>query len=118
MQRSRPSGCRLSWCRPWKRGAVGFFSSGYCSVTTFLNIVEKVTPKPFTPSSAPGACSGRPATPGVGVSGMVVLLLGKADGRAGGGHALGHRGRGGALVEGRLAGHRRHGEAARERGPR
>src|SRR3954467_5007827 len=47
MHFSSPSGCRLSTCRPWKRGAVGFFSSGYCSVLTFLNIVEKVTPKPL-----------------------------------------------------------------------
>src|SRR5689334_11875184 len=46
MHFSRPSGQRLSWCRPWKRGAVGSFSKGYCSVTTFLNIVRNVTPKP------------------------------------------------------------------------
>ncbi len=46
MHFSRPSGQRLSWCRPWNRGAVGFFSKGYSSVTTFLNIVRKVTPKP------------------------------------------------------------------------
>ena len=46
MHFSRPSGQRLSWCRPWKRGAVGSFSNGYCSVTTFLNIVRKVTPNP------------------------------------------------------------------------
>ena len=46
MHFSRPSGQRLSWWRPWKRGAVGSFSNGYCSVTTFLNIVLKVTPNP------------------------------------------------------------------------
>src|SRR4051812_47950722 len=46
MHFSSPSGHRLSWWRPWNRGAVGFFSNGYCSVTTFLNIVRNVTPKP------------------------------------------------------------------------
>src|SRR6476620_4124139 len=46
MHFSRTSGQRLSWCRPWKRGAVGSFSKGYCSVTTFLNMVRNVTPKP------------------------------------------------------------------------
>src|SRR5436190_21423755 len=50
MHFSSPSGHRLSWCRPWNRGAVGFFSNGYCSVTTFLNIVRKVTPNPATGS--------------------------------------------------------------------
>src|SRR5687767_3070098 len=50
MHFSRPSGQRLSWCLPWKRGAVGCFSNGYCSVTTFLNMVRKVTPKPATGS--------------------------------------------------------------------
>src|SRR3954453_22438018 len=45
---SRPSGCRLSWWRPWKRGAVGFLYSGYCSVSRFLNMALKVTPKPAT----------------------------------------------------------------------
>src|SRR4051794_26071202 len=48
MHFSSPSACRLSTCRPWYRGAVGRFSSGYSSVTTFLNIVLKVTPKPAT----------------------------------------------------------------------
>src|SRR5690349_11164511 len=51
MHFSRPSGQRLSWWRPWKRGAVGSFSKGYCSVTTFLNMVRKVTPKPATGST-------------------------------------------------------------------
>src|SRR5262249_18893818 len=45
---SSPSGPRLSWWRPWNRGAVGFFSSGYWTVSTFLNICRKVTPKPLT----------------------------------------------------------------------
>src|SRR3954451_18724006 len=48
MHLSRPSACRWSTGRPWSRGAVGRFSSGYSSVTTFLNIVLKVTPKPAT----------------------------------------------------------------------
>src|SRR6185437_6202988 len=50
MHFSSPSGQRFSWCRPWKRGAVGFFSNGYCSVNTFRNIVRKVTPNPATGS--------------------------------------------------------------------
>ena len=50
MHFSRPSGQRLSWWRPWKRGAVGSFSNGYCSVTTLRNIVRKVTPNPATGS--------------------------------------------------------------------
>src|SRR5215467_14856418 len=48
MHFSSPSGQRLSWWRPWNRGAVGFFSSGYWTVSTFLNICRKVTPKPLT----------------------------------------------------------------------
>src|SRR3954454_4127720 len=50
MHFSNPSGQRFSWCRPWKRGAVGFFSNGYSSVNTFRNIVRKVTPNPATGS--------------------------------------------------------------------
>src|SRR3954453_15381905 len=50
MHFSRPSGCRLRTCRPWKRGATGRTYSGYSSVVVFLNIVAKVTPKPFTGS--------------------------------------------------------------------
>src|SRR5689334_12560399 len=50
MHFSRPSGQRFSWCRPWKRGAVGFFSNGYSSVNTLRNIVRKVTPNPATGS--------------------------------------------------------------------
>src|SRR5215472_11164445 len=48
MHFSRPSGQRLSWCLPWNRGAVGFFSSGYWTVSTLRNICRKVTPKPLT----------------------------------------------------------------------
>src|SRR5215831_20084853 len=48
MHFSSPSGQRFSWWRPWNRGAVGFFSSGYWTVSTFLNICRKVTPKPLT----------------------------------------------------------------------
>src|SRR5262245_52723267 len=47
MHFSRPSGQRLSWCLPWKRGAVGRFSSGYITVSTLRNICRKVTPKPL-----------------------------------------------------------------------
>src|SRR6266540_5164089 len=50
MHFSRPSGQRFSWCLPWKRGAVGFLSNGYCSVNTLRNIVRKVTPNPATGS--------------------------------------------------------------------
>src|SRR4051794_28086353 len=86
---SRPSGCRLSWCRPWKRGWVGTLTSGYSSVTTRVNMVVKVTPKPAIlslmlagRSSPSGLLSGRSAT--------ADLLLGRrlraalADGGAGG----------------------------------
>src|ERR1700753_1589900 len=48
MHFSRPSGQRLSWWRPWNRGAVGAGLSGYSTVSTFLNIWWKVTPKPLT----------------------------------------------------------------------
>src|SRR5438046_6725313 len=48
---SSPSACRLSWCRPWKRAWVGSFTSGYCTVFTWSNIVRNVTQKPFTASS-------------------------------------------------------------------
>src|ERR1700733_14800423 len=48
MHFSRPSGQRLSWCRPWNRGAVGSFSSGYSTVSTLRNICLKVTAKPLT----------------------------------------------------------------------
>src|SRR5215475_10738174 len=48
MHFSRPSGQRLSWCLPWNRGAVGFFSSGYWTVSTLRNICRKVTANPLT----------------------------------------------------------------------
>src|SRR5262249_51533916 len=48
MHFSSPSGQRFSWWRPWNRGAVGRFSSGYWTVSTFLNIWWKVTPNPLT----------------------------------------------------------------------
>src|SRR3954468_13287471 len=44
---SRPSGCRLSTCRPWYRGLVTLGSNGYCSVVTLRKIWAKVTPKPW-----------------------------------------------------------------------
>ena len=47
MHFSSPSGQRLSWWRPWNRGAVGLFSSGYWTVSTFRNICRKVTPNPL-----------------------------------------------------------------------
>src|SRR5260370_22196783 len=47
MHFSSPSGHRLSWWCPWKRGAVGRLSSGYWTVSTFLNISWKVTPNPL-----------------------------------------------------------------------
>src|SRR5580693_4432103 len=50
MHFSRPSGQRLSWWWPWNRGAVGRLSSGYITVSTFLNISRKVTPNPLTGS--------------------------------------------------------------------
>src|SRR5690606_21270013 len=46
-----------SWCRPWKRGAVVFCCSGYCSVSRFLNMALKVTPKPATGFRKPGLVS-------------------------------------------------------------
>src|SRR5258708_39174714 len=48
MHFSRPSGHRLSWCRPWKRGAVGSFTSGYWTVSTLLNSWWNATPNPLT----------------------------------------------------------------------
>src|ERR1700684_4717133 len=47
MHFSSPSGHRLSWWWPWNRGAVGFLTSGYSTVSTFLNISWKVTPSPL-----------------------------------------------------------------------
>src|SRR5260370_26986063 len=48
MHFSSPSGHRLSWWWRWNRGAVGRLSSGYSTVSTFLNISVKVTPNPLT----------------------------------------------------------------------
>src|SRR5579864_6544340 len=47
MHFSSPSGHRLSWWWPWNRGAVGFLTSGYSTVSTLRNISWKVTPKPL-----------------------------------------------------------------------
>src|ERR1700760_4895194 len=58
MHFSRPSGQRLSWWWPWNRGAVGRFSSGYCTVSTFLNSSRKVTPNPLTGLRKLGAGTG------------------------------------------------------------
>src|SRR3954453_23526920 len=119
MHFSSPSGQRLSWCRPWKRGAVGCFSKGYCSVTTFLNMVRKVTPKPATGSQN---CSRSPIDEGV--SAISDLLPGNAGGR---GVLRRRRGDGRAGLEGERAGgaadrptgrHRRHGDPAARGGGR
>ena len=64
MHFSSPSGHRLSWCRPWNRGAVGNFSFGYCSVTTLRNIVRNVTPNPATGSQNCSLSVGVPCLPG------------------------------------------------------
>src|SRR5918999_2505919 len=45
---SSPSGQRFNWRRRWKRGAVGFLTSGYWTVSTFENIWWKATPNPLT----------------------------------------------------------------------
>src|SRR5690242_16724942 len=100
---SSPSGCRLSWWRPWNRGAVGFLYSGYCSVSRFLNMALKVTPKPATGSRN---------------SGIAVLLLVRVGGLVGGGraHELDLRAAGAPRHRLRLlARQRRYGEAARHR---
>src|SRR3954468_2481418 len=97
MHFSRPSGQRLSWWRPWNRGAVGFFSNGYCSVTTFLNIVRKVTPKPAIGSQN---CSRMPLGPELVLSATYLLL----SGHRGHGVAAGERVELRALSAGRIAG--------------
>ena len=74
MHFSSPSGQRFSWCRPWNRGAVGFFSNGYSSVTTLLNIVRKVTPNPAIGSQS---CSLTLATD---VSSVVVAVAAAGGG--------------------------------------
>src|SRR5579863_5401080 len=48
MHFSTPTGQRFSWGMPWIRSAVGRLSSGYITVSTFLNISRKVTPNPLT----------------------------------------------------------------------
>src|SRR3954447_20482777 len=98
MHFSRPSGCRLRTCRPCQRGAVGLFSSGYCSVLTFLNIVAKVTPKPLT---------------GLKTSLQLVALRGSRGSLAATGHLLARRMRNGAGRQ--LPGQWWHGETAGER---
>src|SRR5215213_6453003 len=62
---SRPSGCRFSWCRPCQRGSVGRGCSGYSSVSTLRNIVEKLTPKPATWGSSSDRKPGLPPFSGV-----------------------------------------------------
>src|SRR6478736_5799269 len=52
MHFSRPSGYRLSWCRPWNRGFTGAVSNGYCSVTVRLKKFLIVTPNPAAGASA------------------------------------------------------------------
>src|SRR6202050_4401852 len=47
MHFSSPSGHRLSWWWPWNRGAVGFLTSGYSTVSTFRNISWKIAPTPL-----------------------------------------------------------------------
>src|SRR5215213_10258276 len=97
MHFSRPSGQRLSWCRPWKRGAVGSFSNGYCSVTTFLNMVRNVTPKPATGSQNCSLSEGESA---IGVPSVGLRIVGGLVGRGGrGGHRGLRRAHGGAGVE-------------------
>src|SRR3954454_3218044 len=114
MHFSRPSGQRLSWWRPWKRGAVGSFSNGYCSVTTFLNMVRKVTPNPATGSHS---CSLRvfPSCDGLmrrlrGSAGCVewsyrLVLLDSRDRAAGVERQVG-----GSAAHGTACRHRRDGE--------
>src|SRR6476646_4523560 len=109
MHFSRPSGQRLSWWRPWKRGAVGIFSKGYCSVTTFLNMVRKVTPKPATGSQRDSLM------PFDGWVGSLMVLL-----RCGGDGGVAPRGGGerqrrGGTADGTPGRHQRDGEAAGER---
>src|SRR4051794_14278374 len=94
---SRPSGCRLSTCRPWYRGLVTFGSNGYCSVVTLRKICAKVTPNPWA-----GAGSTLSRTAGLlpppvdrSISDILVLLddggaapAGAHDRGAVGGHRL------------------------------
>src|SRR6478672_9894686 len=121
---SRPSGWRLSWWRPWKRGAVGRGFSGYSSVATLRNIVENETPKPATgarssarnpfsrssPDRAP-SWAGLPTAS----SAMGLLLGGSRGGRAArrGQHRLGAEAV--ARLDEALARQRRDGVATGER---
>src|SRR5688572_16122897 len=60
MHFSRPSVYRLSTCRPWKRGAVGFRCSGYCVVTFGFKMCLAVTARPLMSSNtATGDTSSR-----------------------------------------------------------
>src|SRR3954471_21635914 len=110
MHFSSPSGQRLSWWRPWKRGAVGSFSNGYCSVTTFLNIVRKVTPKPATGSQRLSLMPLESFSGFWGVS-LVALLRCSGDGGA----VRGEGQRRGAAAHGTTRRHGRDGEPAGER---
>src|SRR5260370_7420834 len=85
MHFSSPSGHRLSWWWPWNRGAVGFLTSGYSTVSTFRNISWKVTPNPLiglrksSTSDLPGGGFG------IGVDAVVVRQVerrGPGGGRA------------------------------------
>src|SRR4051812_38658125 len=107
MHFSSPSGCRFNTWRPCQRGAVGFFSSGYCSVLTFLNMVEKVTPKPLIGLRTSLHVDGLGESVGSSAGLFVGLFVGTA------GHLLAGRMRDCARRE--LAGQRRHREPARER---
>src|ERR1700684_313873 len=68
MHFSSPSGPRVSLGGPWKRGAVGRFSSGYWTVSTFRNISWKVTPNPLMGlrKSSTGDLLGAVRVPGLG----------------------------------------------------
>src|SRR5262245_38359967 len=101
MHFSSPSGQRLSWCRPWNRGAVGSFSKGYCSVTTFLNMVRNVTPNP--------AIGSQNCSLSVGMS-VLPAACGHGGGRAVEGQRLG------GTRDGSACGHRRRREATRATG--
>src|SRR5215469_15262581 len=81
MHFSSPSGHRLSWWRPWNRGAVGRFSSGYWTVSTFRNICRKVTPNPLTGfrNSGTGDLLDGAARNGVGVGWRATRAGGHAD---------------------------------------
>src|SRR5690242_9383887 len=81
MHFSSPSGHRLSWWWPWNRGAVGRFSSGYWTVSTFRNICRKVTPNPLTGfrNSGTGDLLDGAARHGVGVGRCATRAGGHAD---------------------------------------